>query len=78
MVTVEALWPNGQGLKARFQLETTQFLHEEVWVSILGEYKLCRKLEKMFTRDLQHGARSTVRNRSHRATQGDAISRESS
>ena len=25
------------------------------------------------TRDLRHGARSTVRNGSHRATQGDAV-----
>ncbi|WZZ89073.1 hypothetical protein YC2023_117652 [Brassica napus] len=32
----------------------------------------------MLTRDLQHCARNTVRNGSHRATQGDAVWRESS
>lgn len=57
-----------------------QFPQEEIWVSIPGECELCRKLEKMLTRDLQQGAKSTstVRNESHRATHSDAVRRKSS
>ena len=67
-----APWPSRQGLKAstlrsEFKSKTTKFLQEEVCVSIPGEDELCRKLEKMLTRDLQHGAKSTVRIESHRA-----------
>lgn len=53
---MEAPWPSGQGLKAftlryGFEVQTTQFLHEGVWVSISGKDELCIKLEKMLPGD---------------------------
>ncbi|KAL0657238.1 hypothetical protein Bca4012_077823 [Brassica carinata] len=53
------------------------FLYQEVWVSIPREVDLCIILEKKLTRDLWHGARSTVNNRSHRAAHGNIIRRKS-
>ena len=80
---MEASWPIGQGLKVStprsgVQIPDNAISIEEVWVSIPGEGELCRKLEKILTRDLQHGARSTVKNGTHRATRSDAVRRESS
>ncbi|KAL0674608.1 hypothetical protein Bca4012_002589 [Brassica carinata] len=52
-------------------------LHYEVRVSIPGECELYRILEKMLTRDLPHGARSTIKNGSHRTAQDSAVRCES-
>lgn len=44
-------------------------LHREFWVSIPGEAGLCKLNEKRLTRNLQHGARSTVKHEFYRAAQ---------
>ena len=44
-------------------------LHQEVLVSTPEKAEFCKLREKRLTRDLQHGARSTVKRRSHKTAQ---------
>lgn len=74
---VETPWPSDQSLKVSkprsgFESHSTKFLQEEFWVSISVKDELCKKLEKMLTKDLQHDIRNTVGNESHKTTQNDA------
>ena len=81
---MEILWLSGQGLKVSTPRSRVRTPDNAISTGrSLGFNSrrmggLCIKLEKMLTGDLQHGARSTVRNGSHRATQSDAVRRESS
>ena len=52
-----------------FESQATQFLHQEIWISIHREDELYSKIGKNIYKNLQYGARCTVRIGSHRTGQ---------
>lgn len=85
LFSVEVLWPSNQSLKvctlrSGFELGSNSrrrnFYTKRSGFQFPEKTNYVEKLEKIFTRNLQHGAMNTVRNRSHWMIQSDVNPRE--